>query len=114
LNIFNLSFRTADIPPTWKSSQIVPIPKPGKDPASVAAYRPISLLSCVGKLMERLVVARLSWFLERNNSFLPHQFGFRPQCGTMDALIIFEHNIQLALRTQQIVFAVFFLSLWCL
>jgi hypothetical protein len=38
LNIFNLSFRTADIPPTWKSSLIVPIPKPGKDPATVAAY----------------------------------------------------------------------------
>ena len=108
LNIFNLSFRTADIPPTWKSSLIVPIPKSGKDLTTVSAYRPISLLSCVGKLMERLVVARLAWYLERNNTFLPHQFGFRPKSGTMDALILFEHDIHLALRTKQIVLAVFF------
>lgn len=53
-------------------------------------------------------MARLTWFLEKNNSFLPHQFGFSPQCGTMDALILFEHNIQLALRTQQVVLTVFF------
>ena len=108
LNIFNLSFRTADIPPSWRSSLIVPVPKPGKDPTTVSAYRPISLLSCVGKLMERLVVARLMWYLERNSIFLPYQFGFRPQLGTMDALILFEHSIQLALRTKQVVLAVFF------
>ena len=111
LNLFNLSFRTADIPPTWRSSLIVPIPKPNKDPTIVSAYRPISLLSCVGKVMERLVVARLSWYLERNNSFLPYQFGFRPQCGTMDSLVLLEHAIQLALRTKQLVLAVFFISL---
>jgi hypothetical protein len=58
--------------------------------------------------MERLVVTRLSWFLEKNNAFLPHQFGFRPQCGTMDSLVILEHHIQLALRTQQLVLVVFF------
>ena len=42
--LFNLSVTTCQIPAIWKSSLIIPIPKPGKDTSVGTSYRPISLL----------------------------------------------------------------------
>ena len=42
--LFNLSITTCQIPSIWKSSLIIPIPKPGKDTSVGTSYRPISLL----------------------------------------------------------------------
>jgi hypothetical protein len=108
LGLFNLSFRTGDIPQEWKSSTTIPIPKPGKDPTIPSSYRPISLLSCMAKLMERMILKRLTWVIEANSSLLPSQFGFRPQLSTMDLLALLEHDIQLAFRSKKIVLVVFF------
>ena len=49
----------------------VPIPKPEKDHSLCKNYRPIALLSCVGKLMERIITKRLMWYL--NEHHLLHQ-----------------------------------------
>ena len=46
---------------------IIPIPKPGKDPAEPNNYRPIALTSCLYKTLERMINKRLTWFLESNN-----------------------------------------------
>ena len=55
LQIFNQSWKYGQIPTKWKEAIIIPIHKKGKDKSSPKSYRPISLLSCVGKLMERIV-----------------------------------------------------------
>ena len=64
LRLFNSSWSTGTVPAAWKHSIIVPIPKNGKDPTSAKSYRPISLTSHIGKVMEVMVVNRLRWFLE--------------------------------------------------
>ncbi|KAA0192253.1 hypothetical protein HAZT_HAZT006615 [Hyalella azteca] len=51
LAIFNQSFRLAELPREWQTSLVIPIPKPQKDPCAPSSHRPISLLSCEGKLM---------------------------------------------------------------
>ena len=43
---------------------MIPILKKGKDPKQAASYRPMSLTSCIGKTMERVVNQRLKWYLE--------------------------------------------------
>ena len=48
-------------PKEWKLQQIVPALKPGKDPSLPSSYRPISLISCLGKLLEKMVNTRLTW-----------------------------------------------------
>jgi hypothetical protein len=53
--LFNTSWITGDVPQKWKLSVVVPICKPGKEKRNINSYRPISLLSCLGKLMERIV-----------------------------------------------------------
>ena len=49
--IFNLSVTTWQIPAIWKSSLIIPIPKPGKDTSQGTSYRPISLLGPAAKFL---------------------------------------------------------------
>ena len=108
LALFNQSFRLAELPHKWEMALIIPIPKPQKDPGQLSSYRPISLLSCVGKLTERLLHDHLTWHLESKECFLPHQFGFRPGLSTIDALMPLEHEIQMALRSGQVLIAVYF------
>ena len=76
--------------------------KPGKDPANPATYRPISLLSCVGKLMERMISKRLKWYTEANNTLSPYQFGFRSNRSTLDPHAVLEHEIQICYRRHQV------------
>ena len=59
LQLINRSWETSTLPRSWKQADIVPIPKP-KEPGR---YRPISLLSCLGKTAERMVLNRLQWIL---------------------------------------------------
>ena len=59
LALFNQSWKTGQFLSQWKEAVVVPILKKGKEKRGKANYRPISLLSCLGKLMERLVNSRL-------------------------------------------------------
>lgn len=71
-----------------------PILKPGKDPNRADSYRPISLLSCVFKTLERMIKGRLEWWLQKQK-FLPNnQFGFKKGFGTIDALSSLVVDIQ--------------------
>ena len=47
-----MSYNTAYVPASWKIGIVVPILKPGKCSKDTASYRPITLLTCVGKVME--------------------------------------------------------------
>ena len=76
LAIFNNSWKTGNVPQTWREAHLVPINKKDKDWANTDSYHPISLTSCVGKLMERLINTRLVWHLEKNKIITPEQAGF--------------------------------------
>ena len=77
LQIFNTSWKTGVIPKTWKKAILIPILKKGKCKTNVESYRPISLTSCMCKLMERIINTRLTWLLERNDVLMHTQAGFR-------------------------------------
>ena len=84
--IFNESLRQMKVPDQWKMSNVTLIPKPG-DPTSPTNYRPISLLSLVSKVLERIVHSRISSFIYSNNLLSSCQFGFRPRSSTQEALL---------------------------
>ena len=77
LSIFNASFHLADCPRIWRVAFIIPLLKAGKSPSDVASFRPISLTSCVVKLLERIIVYRLHYIAESNNLFSRFPAGFR-------------------------------------
>ena len=93
LKLYNFIWQSGDFPSTWCVAVVLPIPKPGKDLLQVNNYRPISLTSCVCKVMEKMVNARLVWYLEANNALTPVQYGFRKLRSTSDALLSLESNI---------------------
>ena len=55
-HIFNLSISSGLFPLTWKSSHIVPIPKSSPPSMSPSDFHPISLLSLVSKLLEKMFI----------------------------------------------------------
>ena len=77
LFIFNSSFSLAHCARILRVATIIPPLKAGKSPSEVASFRPISLTSCVVKLLERIIADRLYYIAETNNMFSRFQAGFR-------------------------------------
>ncbi|KZS19929.1 Uncharacterized protein APZ42_013513 [Daphnia magna] len=61
LNLFYAMLTSSYIPDEWKLATIIPIRKPDKPAENPESYRPISLTSCLGKTMEKIVNQRLTW-----------------------------------------------------
>ena len=74
--LFNASLSSGKVPSAWKISNVTPIHKKG-DASVVQNYRPISLLSLVGKLQERIIHNVLDHLLGTGAISL-FQFGVRP------------------------------------
>ena len=101
LKLYNLSWKLKICPKEWKSAEIVTIPKPGKDLSIPTSFRPISLLSTISKLMERLVQARLQDHLERNNKLHPNQAGFRKGRSTNEQILRLSQTLVDGLQNKQ-------------
>ncbi len=104
-SLFNRSFSEGNFPSSWKSALVIPVFKRG-DRSSLTNYRPISLLSCVGKVCERLVYTHLYQYLSPNLS--ANQSGFRRQDGTSNQLTRLVQLWSEALDDSQYVGALFF------
>lgn len=85
--LFNYVFDNEVWPDRWGSGIIFPLHKHGSrlDPSN---YRPITLMSVVGKLFGSVINDRLSNFSELTNSVSDEQGGFRPRRGTPDQIFI--------------------------
>jgi hypothetical protein len=59
VQIFNGILLTHHFPTGWKHARVISILKPGKDPALPSSYRPISLVDTIGKLFEKILLARI-------------------------------------------------------
>ena len=91
--LFNLSFQTGKFPSNLKLAKVIPIFKNKGSSNDVSNYRPISLLSNIDKIFEKLVHSRVTNFLEQNNSIFMYQFGFRNKHSTNHALINLTEKI---------------------
>ena len=108
LNLFNLSLTTSQIPNNWKKAQVTMIPKkssPTQDPSN---YRPISLTSCLGKLLERIIYTRLYNHIERNFLLIQEQSGFRKHRRTADNLFFLIQKITESFNRKKKICCLFF------
>ena len=90
--IFNKSLSDCKFPELWKTAHITPIFKKG-DSSNCTNYRPISLLSCVGKVLEKLVQKHLSEYLKTHNIITDAQCGFLPYHSTIHQLLTIYDDI---------------------
>ena len=94
--IFNLSLTTGVHPDALKISKTIPVFKKGSK-LETGNYRPISLLSNINKILEKLMYARIYKFLDKMKCFYKLQFGFRNRHSTAHALIEITEKIRQAL-----------------
>ena len=74
--IYRNSLNSATIPKMLKTAVITPIYKGGSR-AEASNYRPVALTSHVIKILEKLIVAKITTYLEDMNKMNPDQHGFR-------------------------------------
>ena len=105
--LFNRSINEGKFPKIWKTAHVAPIHK--KDEKhKVDNYRPISLLSCIGKVMETCVQKHILDYLLQNNLIASNQSGFLPTHSTIYQLLnIYDDicsNLDRNITTQAIFF----------
>ena len=73
--IFNKSLQSPSVPEIWKQAFVSPIHKKG-DRSKAENYRPISLTSTIGKILESIIRDKIYQHLTVNNLLVPNQHGF--------------------------------------
>ena len=90
--LFNKCLECGIFPQTWKKAIVMPLYK--KDEKHFPSnYRPISLLSCVGKVFERIIFKNIHNFLLDHSLIYDMQSGFLPNHSTVYQLLEIFHNI---------------------
>jgi hypothetical protein len=84
-HIFNISLESGLFPEKLKKCRVVPIFKSGNH-CECDNYRPISLLSSISKILEKIVADKLIFHLTSNDLLYTHQYGFIPKRSA-------EHNL---------------------
>jgi hypothetical protein len=100
--IFSKSLRQGKYPSSWKIAHVIVIFKKG-DASLSSNYRPISLISCVGKVMERVVYKTVYNYLVRNKLIYEYQSGFLPKHSTIHQLLELYNSILNSLEKKNLV-----------
>ncbi|KAK4815890.1 hypothetical protein QYF61_009941 [Mycteria americana] len=90
--IYQQSWLTGEVPADWRLANVMPIFKKGRkeDPGN---YRPLSLTSVPGKLMEQIILSAITGHVEDNQGIKPSQHGFRKGRSCLTNLISFYDKV---------------------
>ena len=105
--LFTSSIQLGYIPTAWKIATLRMLLKPDKLPSLTTSYRPISLISSIMKLFERVIEQRLRSHLEHIGFINKHQSGFRRAKSTDDHLFRLSQSIMESFNKGEHVVAAF-------
>lgn len=106
-NLINAAIRLRYVPRTWKRAKMIIIPKPDKPPDQITSYRPISLLSVISKIFEKIIQSRLNEIIAEKNLLPSIQFGFRAKHSTIEQINRVSSAILQALENKEFAPTVF-------
>ena len=106
-NIFNLSLSSGIFPDCHKLARCVPVFKKKGEPSLVTNYRPISIITSIGKLLEKLISQQLNDFFDRHKVICENQHGFRKSRSVQTAILDFTDKINDALDNKNKAVGVF-------
>ena len=105
-HIFNLSLSKGVFPEKLKTAKVVPIFKSGRKDLC-DNYRPISLLSTLSKILEKIVSIQLTNHLDINKLIYKHQYGFQKNKSTEHSLLHLSNFINTAINENKYCIGVF-------
>ena len=91
--LFNKCLKRSCFPDCWKVSSVVPVFKNAGEMSTAQNYCPVSLLSVVSKVFEKLLNNRIVYHLQKCGLFSDFQFGFRSSRSTVDLLTVVSDKI---------------------
>ncbi|GIY79603.1 uncharacterized protein CDAR_57061 [Caerostris darwini] len=86
VELFNILVGRGIFPVLWKIARVVLIDKEDKNLDHPSHFRPICILPCWGKILDKLISDRLSYHLEKADILSDPQYGFRRNRSTLTAL----------------------------
>ena len=95
-SLINLSFTSGYVPDQITIAKVIPLHKEG-DKGSFNNYRPIAIISTIGKVIEKVVHQQLTDFLTSQHILTPSQFGFRSGHGVEHPLLLFSDRVRKSL-----------------
>jgi hypothetical protein len=98
--IFNKSLQQSKYPKNWKLAHVIAVFKKGNS-SLPSNYRPISLISCVGKIMERVIYKHVYNYLHQNRLIYEYQSGFLPRHSTVHQLLEMYNSILNSLENKE-------------
>ena len=105
--IINTCLTKNIFPKAWKEAQVKMLPKPGRDRSLACNFRPISLLSCLGKIYERHIYVYLMLELQAKNYLNSHQAGFIKKRSTHEHLFRLSQAILTGFKKRECTVALF-------
>jgi ribonuclease HI len=109
LVLFQTSLDEGELPTQWRNAKIIPLKKPNKGDYTVAkAWRPISLLSTLGKILESVVAERISHAVETFGLLPTNHFGARKKRSAEQALVLLQEHVYNAWRVKKVLSLVSF------
>ena len=109
LLLFQTSLDEGELPTQWRNAKIIPLKKPNKDDYTVAnSWRPISLLSTLGKTLESVIAERISHAVETFGLLPTNHFGARKKRSAEQALLLLQEHIYNAWRSKKVLSLVSF------
>lgn len=106
LLMFNTMIETGSIPIELKTAIVKPLFKGGQR-GQVENYRPISILPCLAKILEKFIYITMSSFVEKYNIISPTQYGFVPGRGTQPLLESLSDQLNLGFENNLFICACF-------
>ena len=104
--VLNQMSNRSYLPSMWKFAVTVPLLKPGKEAKDLTSYRPISLVSNVSKIWEKVIAAKLEQWMDDNNLIQKLQFGFVKGLSSTHALSSLGSFITKSLQRKKPIIAV--------
>ena len=102
ISIANACLTIGYHPQLWRHALVVVIPKPDRADYTMAKnYRPISLIECLSKLVEKGMSKRFLYDIDKHRLVPTTQFGTRAFSSTLDAGLTLTHDVQCALRAKR-------------
>lgn len=103
LELFQTSLSEGTLPAQWKQAKIIPLKKPNKGDYTVPkAWRPISLLPTLGKLLEAVIAERISYMAETSGLLPANHFGARRGRSAEQDLLLLQEHIYQAWRSRKV------------